>query len=410
MVRKTLLDSGVHVVSERIAAVNSVAAGLWVSTGSRDEPAPLAGITHLVEHMVFKGTRRRRMHHIARRLESVGGYLNAFTAKEYTCFETRALEEHLVRSIDTVADLVTGPQFPEHELSNEKGVVLEEMKMYADTPDDVVLEHFEDIVYAGHALAHPVLGNADTVLAVSRSDLVDWLEQRYTPDRIVVAASGNVKHEALVRAARRALVDLRESRGMRTRTAVGRYVPQRREVLRPISQAHMVMGCRGLSVHHPKRAALIVLRTILGGGMSSRLNQNIREKYGFCYNVSAFLNMYSDTGDFGVYMGVDPAAVDKAERLIRREYAKLASRPVSARMLKHSKNQIRGALLIGLENVTNRMARIARQEIFFGKQKSIDRTLEELGSVQAQDVQDLAASLLKPKELSCVVVLPAPTS
>ena len=406
MFSKTLLESGVRVITEAIPTVRSVAAGVWVHTGSRDEAPPQAGISHFIEHMVFKGTRRRRMQHIARRLESVGGYLNAFTSKEYTCFEARALDIHLARAIDTAADLVIDPLFPEKELQKEKCVVLEEIKMYADVPEDMIFEQFERIVYANHAFGHPIIGLPQTVSALSQADLFAYLNRRYTPERIVLAAAGNLSHEAVVHAAESAFKGLRKGDGPEPREGVGGYMPQRLEETRPIQQAHMVLGRRGLGAGDSHRAAMNVVSTILGGGMSSRLNQNIREKYGFCYNVFAFLNMHSDTGDFGVYAGTDTAHIDRVEKLIFRECAKLAGRPVSARTLSQAKNQIKGAILLGLESMNNRMTRIARQELFFGRYITLDEVLEELDNVTVADVQAVAQELFVPAEFSRMVVLP----
>ncbi len=406
MFNKTLLDSGVRVVTETVPVVRSFAVGVWVHTGSRDEDPLQAGISHFIEHMVFKGTRRRRMQHIARRMESVGGYLNAFTSKEYTCFEVRALDTHLVRAIDTAADLVMEPLFPEKEVEKEKGVILEEMKMYQDAPEELIFERFERIVYAGHAFGHPVVGHPHTVSVFSRADLFAYLNRRYTPDRIVLAAAGNLSHEAVVRAAERAFSGIRSPDGPETRTSVGEYVPQRIEETRPIQQAHLLLGRRGLSIGHCQRAAVNVLSTILGGGMSSRLNQNIREKYGFCYNVFSFFNMHSDTGDFGVYMGTDAAHVDRAEKLIFREFGKLAQSPVSARKLEEAKNQVRGAVLMGLESIYSRMSRIARQELVFGHYTPLDIVLQEIDSVTVHEVQALAQELFQPASFSRVAILP----
>ena len=253
MYHKTLLDSGVRVISEAISSVRSVAVGVWVHTGSRDESPSQAGISHFVEHMVFKGTRRRRMQHIARRMESVGGYLNAFTAKEYTCFEARSLDIHLARAIDAAADLVTEPAFPPKELEKEKGVVLEEMKMYADVPEELVFDRFERVVYEDHALGHPVIGFPHTVSALTRPDLVDFLHQRYTPERIVVAVAGNVDHKAAVRATDRAFRNFSRKNHVQPREDLRSYTPQRVEVSRPDSPGAPGIGATG--AEHPGSGA-----------------------------------------------------------------------------------------------------------------------------------------------------------
>ncbi|MFB3132463.1 MAG: M16 family metallopeptidase, partial [Rhodothermales bacterium] len=310
--QKTTLVNGVRVISETIPSVRSIAVGVWIATGSRDEGEPTAGISHFVEHMVFKGTARRRMHQIARRLEAVGGFLNAFTSKECTCFYARVLDEHLERAIDTVCDLVLQPAFPERELAKEKGVVLEEMKMYEDTPEEVIFDRFDSIIYPDHALGQPILGYPDTVRSFSREQLFDHIDAHYTRDRIVLSVAGNVRHEAVVAIAEKVFAASGRGPVAWTRTPVNGYAPRNLVEARPIQQAHLIVGTRGIDVNHPKRWALTMLHTILGVGMSSRLNQHIREKYGYCYSVYSFLNMHSDTGDIGVYMGTDAARVARA--------------------------------------------------------------------------------------------------
>jgi len=404
--KKTLLDSGVRVLTEAVPTVRSVAVGLWVHTGSRDEEDSQAGISHFLEHMVFKGTRKRRMHHIARRLESVGGYLNAFTSKEYTCFEARVLDTHLARAVDTLSDLVVDPLFPERELEKERGVVLEEMKMYQDMPEDLILEWFEQAVYPDHALGRPIIGYPETVSAFSRTDLLDYLGHQYTPDRLVLAAAGNLKHEAVVRVARRALEGLRPANGLGIRREVGLHIPRSVVEERPVQQGHLVIGRRGLKAAHDQQATLRLLNTILGGGMSSRLNQGIREKYGFCYNVFSFISAYSDTGDLGIYVGADGDHMVRVEKLIFRECAKLADHPVSARTLKQARNQVKGGILMGLESMSSRMARIARQELLLGRHITLEDMIAALDAVTTEDVQSLATELFLPAAFSRVAMIP----
>lgn len=405
--RKTTLDNGVRVVSESIPSVRSISVGVWINTGSRDEAEGECGISHFIEHMVFKGTEKRRMHHIAQRMEAVGGYINAFTSKEYTCYYARALDEHLERAIDTVSDLVVSPQFPVKELEKEKDVVLEEMKMYEDNPEDLVFDRFESVVYRDHELGRPIIGFPHTVTSFSRDQLVDYIRRTYTPDRIVVSVAGNLDHDQVVRFAEAAFSSTRQPADDRHRAPVNGYAPQEVTEDRPIQQAHVVTGTRGMDIHHHDRVALTVMNTILGGGMSSRLNQNIRERYGFCYTIYSFLNMHSDTGDFGVYIGTDAENVERAKKLIFREFHKLVETPVSARMLNQAKNQVRGSIMLGLESMSNRMMRIGRQELFFERYISLDEINADVDGVEAADVQRVAADLLVPKQFSTVVLLPA---
>ncbi|NNE48145.1 MAG: insulinase family protein [Rhodothermales bacterium] len=403
---RTMLPNGVRVVTEMIPSVRSISVGVWVFTGSRDEPARLAGISHLIEHMVFKGTTRRRTHHIAQRLESVGGYLNAFTGKEYTCFFARALDEHLDRSIDTICDLVLRPSFPATELVKEKDVVLEEMKMYDDTPEDVIFDHFEAAIYDGHPLSRPVIGTPKSVKGIGRQNLRDFVERNYSPNRIVVAVAGNAEHSHVVRLVQKAFSGSRRARRPVRRKKVVAYTPAESIVERPISQAHLVLGTRSLGARDPGRSALVVLNTILGGGMSSRLNQNIREKYGYCYQIYSFLNIHSDSGDFGIYMGTDPSKIDRAKKLILREVDRLSQTPVSARTLSQAKSQVKGSIMLGLEGMSNRMMRLGRQELFYQRYSTLDEVMNEIESVTPNDIQHLAQTVLPADKFSTVVVSP----
>ena len=403
---KTTLANGARVITEAIPSVRSIAMGVWIHTGSRDEGPASAGISHFIEHMVFKGTARRRMHQIARRLESVGGFLNAFTSKEYTCFYARALDAHLERAIDTTCDLVLQPRFPEKELEKEKEVVLEEMKMYEDSPEEVIFDRFEGVIYKNHALGRPILGYPTTVRSFSREHLLEYMDTHYTPDRMVLSVAGNIEHDEVVALAEKAFEAPGRSPVAWDRPPAGGYAPEEIVEARPIQQAHLLLGTRGIDVNHPMRSTSTVLNTILGGGMSSRLNQNIREKYGFCYNVYSFLNMHSDTGDIGVYMGTDTSRVARAKKLIFRELEKLAEKPVSARALNQAKNQVKGYIMLGLESMSNRMMRIARQELLFGRYITLDEVLEELDQVNVDDVQEAARVLFEPDRFSSIVLLP----
>ncbi len=407
---RTVLPNGVRVVTENIPSVRSISVGVWIFTGSRDEPARLAGISHLIEHMVFKGTSRRKTHHIARRMESVGGYLNAFTAKEYTCFFARALDEHLERSIDTLTDLVLRPSFPARELVKEKDVVLEEMKMYEDTPEDIIFDHFEAVTYDGHPLGRPVIGSPKTVSRISRHDLRDFIDRGYGPNRMVVAVAGNAEHERVVRLVKNAFSGARRTGRPIRRRKVSGYVPAERVLERPISQAHIVVGTRGMSARENGRPAMVVLNTILGGGMSSRLNQNIREKYGYCYQIYSFLNFHSDAGDFGIYMGTDGRKIERARKLILREVDRLAQTRVSARTLSQAKNQVKGSIMLGLEGMSNRMMRLGRQELFYQRYSTLDEIMDEIEAVEAEDVQRLAQELLPVDSFSTVVIRPTNNS
>ncbi len=405
--QKTELPGGVRVVTEEIPSVRSVSVGAWVAAGSRDETDAEGGMCHFIEHMVFKGTTKRRMHHIAQRMENVGGYLNAFTSKEYTCFYARCLDEHLPRALDTVLDLILNPVFPEKELEREKDVVVEEMKMYEDTPDEYVFDLFDRALYPSHAMGRPVIGTEESVRSFSRDDLVSFLNRHYTSDRIVISVAGNVNHDRVVKLVGKLLEETtpaRESAGERVIPTVQR--PDSVHATRPIQQAHLVLGGRGMSVHDDDRVALSVLNTVLGGGMSSRLNQNIREKYGYCYNIYSFVNLHSDTGDIGVYMGTDKTKVDRAFKLIRREFDRLRERPITRTELQRAKSQSKGAIMLGLENMSSRMMRIGRQELYYGRYYSLDEILDMVERIEAEDIQRVASRILDDAQFTDVRLLP----
>lgn len=407
MFDKTILDNGVRVLTERIPSVRSISAGAWVGVGSRHETETEGGICHFIEHMVFKGTENRRMHHIAQRLENVGGYLNAFTSKEYTCFYARALDEHLARSIDTICDLVLYPSLPEKEIEREKDVVIEEMRMYDDAPEDRIFDLVDTVMYPGHAMGRPVIGREDTVRAFDRNSLADFMDRHFVPNRIVVAVAGNVDHRRAVRLVEKAFRRSNRQKHYEQAVPVNPEAAQQALVdQRPVQQAHLVLAARSYDVHDPRRVALSVLNTLLGGGMSSRLNQNIREKYGYCYNIYSYVNMHSDSGDFGVYMGTDTKHLDHAEKLIYRELDKLAQKKVSDRMMERSRSQVKGSIMLGLESMGSRMMRIGRQELYYDAFFTLDEILRAVDDVTADDIRNVAEDLFHRDRFSTVRLIP----
>ena len=407
MITKTTLENGVRVLSEAVSSVRSIAIGVWIDVGSRNDPEHLAGISHFVEHTVFKGTAKRRMHQIASRMESVGGYMNAFTSKEHTCYFARALDSYLARGVDSTCDLVVSPVFPEREIEKEKGVVLEEIKMYEDTPDEYIADRFESVIYPDQSIGRPIIGYPKTIAQLRREDLCEYVDKQYTPDQIVIAAAGNLSHRTLLNSVEKAIQGLRPigSKGPE-KPEFSLYKPAELSLTRPIQQGHLILGRRGITIHSKQRAVLEIINTILGGGSSSRLNQRIRERYGFCYSVYSFLNMYSDCGDFGVYVGLDASRIERTITLIFREFDRLAQTPVSNQVLNRAKGQARGGIALGLESMSNRMARLGKQELYFGKISSMDEIIAELEAVTLDDVQSFAAEFLRPEKFSRVMLVP----
>lgn len=404
--RRTVLENGVRIVTETIPAVRSVSVGAWIAVGSRDEKSRECGISHFIEHMVFKGTARRRTHQVAQRMESVGGFLNAFTGKEYTCFYARGLDEHLGRAVDIVTDLILQPSFPERELVKEKDVVLEEIKMYEDNPEDRIFDTFESVVYRGHPLSRPIVGTPRSVATFSRDQLSEFVGRQYTTDRIVVSVAGNVEHDATVREVRKAFGERERYRHKRRRSVPKTYSADSVTETIPTQQAHLVLGTRGVSLYDEDRLPLIILNTLLGGGMSSRLNMHIRERYGFCYQVYSFMNMYSDGGDWGVYMGTDAGRIERAIKLVEKELDAVVQAPVGQRELSQAKSQVKGSIMLGLESMSTRMMRLGRHELVYKRYVSLDDVVEQIDAVTADDVQSVAAKMFRKQSFSKIIFAP----
>ena len=406
---KSVLSDGLRVVTEEIPHVRSVSVGVWIDNGSRDETDHLNGISHFIEHMVFKGTRHRSVREIAESIESVGGYLNAFTGKEHTCYYARVLDEHLVLAMDVLADLVLNPTFPTRELEKERGVIIEELKQTEDDPDDVIHDYFERDLFGGHSLGFPVIGTEENLRRLTRKDLTTFRESRYSPERMVVAAAGNVKHHAVVKLSERLFRagNLRTDTHGGGRTMAPATIGNTRKVYdRPIQQAHVCLGTVGYSVLSDRRFPLMVLNTLLGDGMSSRLFQNIREKYGFAYSVYSFANMISDTGTVGAYVGTDAAHVERCIDLIWRELDRLAQRPVGRQELERTKEQLKGNMMLSLENIPNRMMRLGSSELYFGELMSLDVILSKIEAVTEQDILDVSRALFRPDRFCTVIFQP----
>ncbi len=342
--RKTLAENGIRVVSEQIPHVRSISIGVWIDVGSRDETVENNGISHFLEHMVFKGTEHRKAYQIAQSLESVGGYLNAFTSKEHTCYYVRVLDEHLERAIDVLSDIIQHPLLDEKEIEKEKLVVLEELKNEEDEPDELVHDYLDRALFSPHPLSFTVLGTKENVYRFSQQDMRIHLEQYYTPNRMVIAATGHLEHPQLLRLVQKYFQYRTNGANGTSRQKMGkkRHQSKIEEVSRPISQAHVCLGTKTFGVKNRQRYPLLVLNALLGDGMSSRLYQNIREKYGIAYSIYSFANLMSDIGLFGVYVGTDKAHIANSIELIDRELKKLKRKPVGNAELRRTKEQLKG--------------------------------------------------------------------
>jgi predicted Zn-dependent peptidase len=407
--RKTVTDRGIRVVTETIPFVRSASIGVWANVGSRDEGSSENGISHFLEHMVFKGTRKRSVVDIARSLESLGGYLNAFTTKEHTCFYARVLDAHVPQAVDVLADLMQNATFRADELEKEKLVVMEELRNAEDDPEDSIHDYFEKAVFPEHALGNPIIGTERNLRAFRREDLLSHLADHYAGPTLIISAAGNVDHDTLVRLVGRTFTGRPRGRKSVRRAAppAGRRKGVRTDHGRPITQAHVCLGRTAYSVHHRDRYPLAVLNTLLGEGMSSRLYQTVREQHGLAYSVYSFVHFLSDTGVFGAYAGTDRQNVDRSIELIHEELDRLRRKPVPAAELARTKAQIKGTMMLGLENMSGRMMRLGSGELYFGRQVPVESVLRHVDAVTAEGVQRVARDLFRDDEFSTVVIRPS---
>lgn len=408
--RKTVLPNGIRIVSEEIPYVRSISVGVWINVGSRDEHRHKNGISHFLEHMVFKGTERYSAQQIARSLEGVGGYLNAFTTKEQTCFYARILDDHLLKAVDVISDLVRNPLFDVKEMAKEKKVILEELKNLEDDPEELIHDHFDSTIFHDHPLGNPIIGRAESIKSFSRMDLKKYLRGYYVPTGIVVAAAGNLKHEKLVSIVERYLGGLNTKRsGARRALGSRRLRPGRQVIEKPILQAHICTGTVGYGIRSKIRYPLMVLNTLLGEGMSSRLFQNIREKYGFAYNVFSFANLLSDTGNFGVYIGTDTKNIDNSIELIFKELGKLRDNRIGGAELQRTKAQLKGMIVLGMESMSNRMMRLGSGEIYFEEFVGLQEIIAAIDAVKSDEVLEAAQRLFNVDKFSTVIIKPEPS-
>jgi predicted Zn-dependent peptidase len=405
-VTKSTLPNGLRIVTERIDSVKSISVGIWVKTGSRNETAKQAGITHFLEHMLFKGTDKRTAFDIAQSMESVGGYLNAFTSSEYTCYYARCVDEQLGRALDVLSDMVLNPAFPSKEIEKEKKVVVEEMKMYRDSPDDYLFEEFSTKMFENHPLGRPVIGFEDTVNEFTRQDLFDYMGERYRPDNLLIAVAGNVNHDEVVDQVTKYFSQLEATKTVNEPQPLLDFNPEKLELTKVIEQTHYLLGRRGLHFDHDDKYLLLLANTVLGGGMSSRLHQNVREKYGYCYSIQAFNQSYSDSGIWGVYVGTDKEYVEHVHELVVNELNKISSDLIPEKEFEEAKSQLKGKLLLSQENTSNRMMRLAKSEMYFERFITLDELEENIDEVKAEDVLEFAKNFFDQTHFMEAVLTP----
>lgn len=398
VVRRTTLPGGLRIITEYVPGVRSAALGVWVSAGSRDEPPSQMGSAHFLEHLLFKGTSSRDAMTISAEIESVGGDLNAFTTKEHTCYHARVLDEHLPMALDVVCDVVLNATLHGHDIESERGVIFEEIAMYDDEPGELVHDEFAIAMFGDSPLGRPILGTVETITALPQSAIRRFYRNAYTPDRMVVAVAGNVDHSAIVRQVRSlfddrldASVEPAPARAATKRRWKGSPV---RVISRPTEQAHLMLGTPGFVRGDDRRYAAAVLSTALGGGMSSRLFQEVREKRGLAYSVFTYAQAFADAGVFGLYAGCLPSKADTVLDVCLSELESVSRTGLSEAELQRAKGQVKGSMVLGQEDPASRMSRIAKSEMSDEPVESMDTVLARVEAVDAAAVHDVAKDLL----------------
>jgi predicted Zn-dependent peptidase len=406
MVVREVLENGLRLTTETMPHVRSVTIGVWLTRGSRHESDERAGIAHFVEHMLFKGTATRSAEDIAQAIDSIGGQLDAFTAKEYASYYIKVLDEHVPVAVDLLADIVRRAAFAADEIEREKKVILEEIKMVEDTPDDLVHELFTQHFWEGHPLARPILGSRETVEALNRETILKYFAGAYVAPNMVISAAGNLEHDRVRDLVQAAFGDLTAEREPFDE-APPRVSPQVVTRTKELEQSHVCLGTNSYPQSHADRYVSYILNTVLGGSMSSRLFQNIREKRGLAYSVFSGLSAYRDAGNVTIYAGCANEAIGEVVDLCVEELKGLKRNLVPDSELRRAKDHLKGSLMLSLENTASRMSHLARQEIYFDRHFGLDETLAGVEAVTADDIRRVAGDLFSNGSLAATVVGPA---
>ena len=409
IVQQTILPSGLKIITETVPTVRSAAVGYWVATGSRDEEIPEAGAAHFLEHLLFKGTPTRTAMEISSSLEAVGGDMNAFTTQEYTCFHAKVLDRDMKLVIDTLSDMLTSSNVTNEDVDQERNVVLEEISMHEDEPNELAYDNWSQTLLGDQPIGRPIIGTRKSITEMTRTQVYGFFKKYYSPERTIISIAGNIDHDVAVKMIVDSLkgtdwdksgVKPLEPRTSKPLPTVGSGI---KIVKKDTEQAHIVWGVPGLDRHDEKRYIIAVLSAAVGGGMSSRLFQEIREKRGLVYTVYSFAHHYTGTGIFGVYAGTTKEKVNEVVEIIKKELADVAANGITEEELERGKGALRGGLVLGLEETNARMTRFAKGELLYGEYMSLDDTLSKIDAVSVEDIKALAAQLFTQKALLCVV-------
>lgn len=406
MYQKTVLPNGVRIITEEIEHVRSIAFGLWVGAGSRDEREGYEGISHFIEHMFFKGTEHRTARDLAESLEAVGGQLNAFTTKEYTCYYAKVLDEDLDLAIDVLSDMFFYSCYDEKEMEKEKNVVIEEIKMYEDSPDELIHDLFSECVWNDHPLGKPILGTEESIRALNRDKIMTFLAEHYAPDNLVIAAAGKIKHTDIVeKLSNQFGVFKRGGRRVLEGTPTGKIIERYQQ--KDTEQMHILLGVPGLGQDDEDIYALHIFNNIIGGGLSSRLFQQIREQRGLAYSVYSYHSTYVDTGLFGIYAGTSPKNTKEVIECILQELNEVKQKGISNLELERTKAQIKGGLYLGLESVSSRMSRLGKTELTYNRVLSPEEVVAKLEKVAQDDILRVIGRLWQKNKISVMTLGPS---
>lgn len=401
----THLPNGITVVSEKINHLKSFSLGFWFNVGSRDETTENSGISHFLEHMFFKGTKKRSAKKISEEIEGLGGYLNAFTSKEHTCFYGRGMIAHIEKTFEVLADMVQNSVFSQKEIDKESAVVIDELYDIEDSPDELIFDKFESNVFAGNSLGMPIIGTEKNLKSFKHADLVKYVKENYTLDKFFIVAAGNINHNDLIKYADKYITKkLKDTGGKRSELIL--QPADDLFVEKDIQQVHYIIGKTTYGFKEKKRIGISVLSHILGEGSSSRLFQKVREENGIAYQINTFLNSFFDISTFGVYLSTNEKSIFKAQSLIFEEIEKIKSRKVGDVELDRAKEYLIGNMLMSLESTTNRMLNIAQSMIYFNKIKSVEETIKKIHQVTAADIRELANEFFEAGSLTKVVLSP----
>lgn len=405
MFKKETLPNGVRIITEEISHVRSVAIGLWVGAGTRDEQDNNGGISHFIEHMFFKGTEKRSAKDLAEALEAVGGQLNAFTTKEYTCYYAKILDEDFDLAVDVLSDMYFNSRFDPKEIIKEKKVVIEEIKMYEDSPDELIHDIFTQNIWRGHPLGKPILGTVESIEEMNRDKITDYLDKHYTPHNLVIAVAGKVSHRKVHDKLAKIFGHFTKdyNRNLSGKPSVH---PVSTHVIKDTEQTQIVLGVPGLAQEDPAIYPLYVLNNILGGGLSSRLFQEIREERGMAYSVYSYHSAFVDCGLFAIYAGTRPTNSKAVVECILSELSKLKRMGISESELARTKAQIKGSLYLSIESVSSIMSRLGKNELSFNRIISIDEVVDKITKVSTSDVKRLAETMLDPEVLTLTTIGP----